>query len=58
MTEVGLGAALGSNLPGYAIQPGTYGIAVFITLACGVLAGIVPARNAGALRPVEALRRS
>jgi len=47
---------LGAQLPGYAITQGTFALAALVTLALGLLAGIVPARTAARLRCVEAMR--
>lgn len=55
-TEGPVAQGLGSFFPGYQIRSGTYAFAAVVTVALGVLAGIVPAWNAGRLRCVQALR--
>jgi putative ABC transport system permease protein len=51
-----ISAFLGRYFPGYEVKPATVALAVGVTLLVGLLAGIVPARNAGRLDPVHALR--
>ena len=55
-TEGPVALGLGSFFPGYQIRAGTYAFAAMITIALGVLAGIMPAWGAGRLRCVQALR--
>ncbi len=50
------GGMLQSFLPGFALRRDTVLYALALTLAVGVLAGLVPARRAFRLKPVEALR--
>jgi putative ABC transport system permease protein len=47
---------LGTMFPGFVITPGTFALATGVTLLLGILAGIVPAWQAGRLRCVQALR--
>ncbi len=57
-TESGVAHGLGAVFPGFKITPGTYALAVIVTFAVGLIAGIVPASRASKLRCVEALRGS
>ncbi|MBL8841296.1 MAG: ABC transporter permease [Planctomycetes bacterium] len=56
LSEPGLRAALGSMFPGYEVTGETLLLASALTLAVGLVAGVVPALRARALRVVEALR--
>jgi putative ABC transport system permease protein len=47
---------MGQYFPQYRVHPETAWLGLAITVGIGILAGIVPALNAGRLRPVEALR--
>ena len=56
VSQGGIGAMLGPNLPGYAVRPGTFAAAIVVILLLGMLAGAVPARMAARLRTAEAMR--
>lgn len=56
LVEPAVMVALGTFFPGFSIQPATIAIAASITLALGVVSGIVPAWQSARLRCVEALR--
>ncbi len=56
LSEPGLRAALGSMFPGYEVTSETLLLATGLTLAIGLVAGVMPALRARALRVVEALR--
>ena len=47
---------LGANLPGYAVEWSTVGLAAGVTVALGLLAGVAPAVGMSRLPPAEALR--
>jgi putative ABC transport system permease protein len=47
---------LGTMFPGFVITPGTFALATGVTLLLGILAGMMPAWQAGRLRCVQALR--
>jgi putative ABC transport system permease protein len=56
-TQSGIAATIGRYFPGYEVRAGTVLLALALTAAVGILAGIVPARGAARLNAVEALRR-
>lgn len=56
VAEPAVVTVLGTFFPGFAIQPATMAIAAAITLALGLVSGIVPAWQSARLRCVEALR--
>lgn len=56
LTEPALRAGLGSMFPGYEVTSTTLLMAAALTLGIGLVAGVVPALRARALRVVEALR--
>jgi len=56
LTEGGVADGLGTMFPGYEVKAGTYAFAAAVTLALGVLAGLLPAWGARNLRCVQALR--
>jgi putative ABC transport system permease protein len=53
-----LGAALRAAVPGLPVQtpPHFVAAAVLVSLATGLASGVLPARRAAALEPIEALR--
>lgn len=55
-SSVPMATALGSMFPGYHVSSGAILLGAGLALGVGLLAGIVPAWQAGRLRPVEALR--
>jgi putative ABC transport system permease protein len=55
-SEPAMAVVLGTMFPGYAITPPTVAFGLVLSLAVGVLAGLVPALTASRLRCVEALR--
>jgi len=55
-TQDGIAKVMGRFFPGYAVTSGTLIEAVTVTIAVGLLAGLVPARTAARLRTVDALR--
>jgi putative ABC transport system permease protein len=54
-SEQAIATGMGAFFPGYHVQPETYALGAMITVGLGLIAGIIPARRAGRLRPVEAL---
>lgn len=54
-SEQAIATGMGAFFPGYHVQPETYVLGAMITVGLGLIAGIIPARRAGRLRPVEAL---
>jgi putative ABC transport system permease protein len=54
--EGGLRAVLGAFFPGFALSPDILGQGVALTLALGLVSGLVPAWRSSQLRTVEALR--
>ncbi len=55
LLETGLAKQVGTMIPGFHIDPRTLGLALVMTVALGLVSGIVPAWNVGRLAPVEAL---
>jgi putative ABC transport system permease protein len=58
LAELGIGKALGAFFPGYRILPETLWLGFGLTVAVGIVAGLVPAWSASRLHCVEALRRA
>lgn len=56
LSEEGLRVALGPNMPGYAVEPGTLALGLAIAGAVGLIAGLGPSLIARGLTPVDALR--
>ena len=56
LSQTAFGAAMGMFFPGYAVLPSTAAIAAGLAVAMGLLAGLVPAREAARLRTVDVLR--
>jgi putative ABC transport system permease protein len=56
LAEPGLVAALAGQLPGFAIDGGSIAFGLGLSLAVGLLAGVVPAWQSSRFLPVEALR--
>ncbi|MHC4409591.1 MAG: ABC transporter permease [Planctomycetota bacterium] len=56
-TQGAFATALGRYFPGFEIRGETFLLAIAVTIAVGVLAGLVPGRTAAGMRAVEALRR-
>jgi len=55
--QVPIATLLGRFFPGFRILPETIFLAIGVTIAVGLLAGIVPGRSASRMRAVDALRR-
>ena len=55
-TEKPIGRSIEFMFPAYSITPRTFALAAFVSVALGILAGILPAVRARRLRCVEALR--
>lgn len=55
-TQASIATSIEMMFPSFVIQPRTYAMAAGVTLAVGLLAGLVPAWRARRLRCVEALR--
>ncbi len=55
LLEKGIGKAFATMLPNYTVVPQTLVLAVGITLALGLLAGLLPALRARSILPVNAL---
>ncbi|MBX4196733.1 ABC transporter permease [Candidatus Pacearchaeota archaeon] len=53
----GANTAFGTELFGVSIRPGLIAMAVLFSFSVGILSGILPAFQASALKPVEALRK-
>lgn len=56
LSEESLRVALGPNMPGYSVEPGTLALALAIAGAVGLIAGLGPSLIARSLTPVDALR--
>jgi len=51
-----MGPMMGSFLPGFGVHPSALTFGVILSVAVGLLAGVLPAIRSNRLRPVEALR--
>ncbi|MFT7462592.1 MAG: putative ABC transport system permease protein [Pseudohongiellaceae bacterium] len=56
LSEESMRVALGPNMPGYAVEPGTLALGLAISGAVGLIAGLGPSLIARGLTPVDALR--
>ena len=56
LAEPGLVRALAGQLPGFAIDGGSIGVGLGLSLAVGLAAGVIPAWRSSRLLPVEALK--
>jgi putative ABC transport system permease protein len=56
LTEAKIAELLSQQFPGFRVLPSTFALAAAITLALGLVAGLLPALRVARLRCVEALR--